>query len=239
MGEGVGFGEVLGFWHLPNLTQVAREVFELPRGFDINLQSMKIPSLREAEKLLTEAEQLNPGPWVAHSRSVALAARCIAEHSSLDADAAYIMGLLHDIGRREGITKMRHTLDGYRFLQGLGFDDAARICITHSFVLKNMEAHEGRWDCSDEELKSITDFVNATEFDDYDKLFQLCDALALAEGICLLEKRIVNVALRIGVNGQTVAKWKALFEVQKELEQKMGQSIYKVLPGVVETTFGF
>lgn len=200
---------------------------------------MKIPTLNEAERLLTEAEQRNPGPWVAHSKNVALAAKCIAEHSNLDAEAAYIMGLLHDIGRQEGVHKMRHTLDGFRFLQDLGFDDAARICITHSFVFKNMDAHEGRWDCSDEELKFITNFVDAIEFDDYDKLFQLCDALALAEGICLLEKRIVNVALRIGVNGQTVAKWKALFEVQKHFEQKMGQSIYKVLPGVIETTFGF
>jgi hypothetical protein len=200
---------------------------------------MKIPRLEEAEKLLLEAEKHNPGPWVAHSRNVALAAKCIAEHSNLDADAVYIMGLLHDIGRREGVTKMRHTLDGFRFLQGLGFDDAARICITHSFVLKTMDAHEGRWDCSGEELKFVTDFVDVIEFDDYDKLFQLCDALALAEGICLIEKRIVNVALRIGVNNQTVAKWKALFEVQAYFEQKIGQSIYKVLPGVVETTFDF
>jgi hypothetical protein len=198
---------------------------------------MKIPKLDEAEKLLTEAEKRNPGPWVAHSRNVALAAKCIAEHSNLNAQAAYITGLLHDIGRREGITKMRHTLDGFRFLQRLGFDDAARICITHSFVLKNMDAHEGRWDCSTEELKFITDFINATEFDDYDRLFQLCDALALAEGICLLEKRIVSVALRVGVNNQTVLKWKALFEVKKYFEEKMGHSIYKILPGVVETTF--
>jgi hypothetical protein len=200
---------------------------------------MKIPTLEQAELLLQEAEKRNPGPWVMHSRNVALAAKCIATHSGLDAGAAYILGLLHDIGRREGVHKMRHTLDGFKFMQGLGFDDVARICITHSFVLKEMDAHEGRWDCSKEELTFITDFVRRTQFDDYDRLFQLCDALALAEGICLLEKRIVNVALRIGVNSQTVAKWKALFEVQKYFEQKMGQSIYKVLPGIVETTFGF
>jgi hypothetical protein len=200
---------------------------------------MKIPTLDEAEKLLTEAEKRNPGPWVAHSKNVALAAKCIAKPSNLDAEAAYILGLLHDIGRREGVHKMRHTLDGFKFMQGLGFTDAAKICITHSFVIKSMDVHEGRWDCSSEELKFIADFINTTEFNDYDKLFQLCDALALAEGICLLEKRIVNVALRVGINNQTVAKWKALFEVQNYFEQKMGQSIYKVLPGVVETTFGF
>jgi HD superfamily phosphodiesterase len=76
------------------------------------IQNMKIPTLDVAERLLKEAETRNPGPWVAHSKNVALAAKCIAEHSNLDAEAAYIMGLLHDIGRREGITKMRHTLDG-------------------------------------------------------------------------------------------------------------------------------
>jgi HD domain len=200
---------------------------------------MNIPTLDVAEHLLKEAEVLNPGPWVAHSRNVALAGKMIAEHSNLNPETAYIMGLLHDIGRREGVHKMRHTLDGFKFMQVLGFDDVARICITHSFVLKDMDVHEGRWDCSAEELKVVTEFIERVKFDDYDRLFQLCDALALAEGICLLEKRIVNVALRIGVNAQTVSKWKALFEVQKYFEQKIGQSIYKVLPGVVETTFAF
>ena len=83
---------------------------------------MKVPSAEQAEQLLAEAETRNPGPWVAHSRNVALAARCIAEHCpELDADVAYTLGLLHDIGRQEGVTGMRHTLDGYTFLQDLGF----------------------------------------------------------------------------------------------------------------------
>lgn len=200
---------------------------------------MKIPILSEAEQLLSEAEKRNPGPWVAHSRNVALAAKCIAEHSNLDAEAAYIMGLLHDIGRREGITKMRHTLDGFRFLQGLGFDDAARICITHSFVLKNVNVYKGRWDCSAEDLAFIEKFLNETEFHAYDRLSQLCDAVAIDKGICLIEKRIVDASLRGGVNEYTVPKWKALFDVQLEFEKRIGQSIYKVLPGVIETTFNF
>jgi HD superfamily phosphohydrolase YqeK len=71
---------------------------------------MKIPTLSEAEKLLEEAEQRNPGPWVAHSRNVALAAKSIAEHHpDLAAETAFIFGLLHDIGWQEGVTKMRHT----------------------------------------------------------------------------------------------------------------------------------
>jgi putative nucleotidyltransferase with HDIG domain len=198
---------------------------------------MKIPTLDEAEKLLTEAEQRNPGSWVAHSRNVALAAKCIAEHSNLDVEVAYILGLLHDIGRQEGITNMRHTIDGYTFLKSLGYEDAARIALTHSFPYKHVDAIFGHWDCTPEERKMVKGFLESTTFDDYDRLLQLCDCLALSTGLCLLEKRMIDVALRHGVNEYTVLKWKAFVEIQKHFEQKMGQSIYKVLPGVVETTF--
>ena len=153
---------------------------------------MKIPALAEAERLLNEAEAKNPGGWADHARYVALAARNIAEvHPDLAPETAYILGLLHDIGRREGVTKMRHGLDGYLYLSDLGYDDAARICITHSFVIKDMALHEGRWDCSKEEFDTVERFLERIEFTGYDRLLQLCDALAIPSGICLMEKRIV------------------------------------------------
>ena len=121
---------------------------------------MNLPSLSEAEALLSEAEERNPGPWVAHVHNVALAAKLIAsKHPDLDENAAYIMGLMHDIGRREGRTGMRHTLDGYRFLQSLGFEDAARICLTHSFAHKDIRSGLGRWDVSTEEYQFVEDFL--------------------------------------------------------------------------------
>lgn len=64
---------------------------------------MKLPTTFEAEKLLTEAEQLNPGAWIGHSKTTAFCAKAIAEKcDNLNADTAFILGLLHDIGRREG-----------------------------------------------------------------------------------------------------------------------------------------
>ncbi len=201
---------------------------------------MKIPTRAEAERLLSEAEARNPTPWVTHSRYVALAAEKIAKHHpALDAEAAYILGLLHDIGRQEGVTNMRHTLDGYTFLQGLGYDDAARICLTHSFPVQNVNAIFGFWDCSAEELAFVEGYLNHLDYTDYDRLLQLCDALALPTGLCLLEKRCLDVALRHGVNDYSVAKWKAYLELQQRFEDITGQSIYRLLPGVVETTFGF
>ncbi|CAN5888578.1 HD domain-containing protein [soil metagenome] len=200
---------------------------------------MKVPSTEEAETLLLQAETRNPGPWVAPSRNVALAARCLAEpHPGLNSETAYVMGLLHDLGRQEGVTGMRHTLDGYTFLQNLGYNDAARICLTHSFPRQDARAIFGHWDVSEEEFKFIDGYLSSLTYTDYDRLLQLCDCLALSSGLCLLEKRMIDVALRQGVNEYTVAKWQAYLDIQKAFETELGCSIYELLPGVVATTFG-
>lgn len=63
-----------------------------------------IPTIEEAENELEIAENMNPGPWVKHSINVGIAARNIAERiPGMDATKAYIVGCLHDIGRRAGI----------------------------------------------------------------------------------------------------------------------------------------
>lgn len=200
---------------------------------------MNLPSTSEATRFLLEAEDLNPGPWVPHSRNVAEAAWLIANfHPRLDADAAYILGLLHDIGRREGRTHMRHLIDGYSFLRNLGFDDAARISLTHSFPIPDLDAFMGERDCSPQELKFIEDFITSTELTEYDWLIQLCDSIALPSGFCLLEKRIVDVAIRYGINAKTVSTWQARFRIKDTFEKAIGRSIYLILPGIIEGTFG-
>ena len=56
-----------------------------------------LPTREEAEKLLQEAEHCNPGPWGNHSRVAAHCAEKIAFLcENLDADKAYILGLLQD-----------------------------------------------------------------------------------------------------------------------------------------------
>lgn len=65
---------------------------------------MNFPNLQEAEIIIREAAVKNPGPWVAHSYNVAKAASILAgKCKNLDTSFAYICGLLHDIGRREGV----------------------------------------------------------------------------------------------------------------------------------------
>lgn len=203
---------------------------------------MTIPSLQEAQSLLAEAERLNPGPWVAHSVNVARAAQNIALRCpALDANRAYILGLLHDIGRRAGKTGMRHVIDGTLYLGDLGYGGAARICLTHSFPYQNPLAVFGEWDCSDQEFQWLSDTLLSITYDDYDLLLQLCDSLALAEGFCLIEKRLIDVFMRYaqhGVDSSVHMKWQQVFNIQRHFEQIIGCSIYDLLPGVVETTFG-
>jgi len=200
---------------------------------------MKIPTLKNASAMMVEAEQRNPGAWVSHSLYAAQAAQAIAiGYPGLDAQTAFILGYLHDIGRREGITQNRHNLDGFNFLKHQGFDDAARVCLTHSFPVKNVQAVVGQWDnCTTEDINFIQGYLDRIEYNAYDKLIQLCDCLALPSGYCLIEKRFVDVALRYGTNEYTLVRWNAYLSIQNEFEKILNKSIYDYLPGVVENTF--
>ena len=54
-------------------------------------------TIPEAEYELEKGAAENPGPWKAHSVSVAENARRIADKANgMDADRAYVLGLLHD-----------------------------------------------------------------------------------------------------------------------------------------------
>jgi hypothetical protein len=197
-----------------------------------------LPKLQEANALLAEAGKLNPGPWISHSNYVAEAARLIAEKTNeLDSETAYILGLLHDVGRREGITDMHHIISGYNFLKKKGFDEAARVCITHPFLVKKIECYSGKWDCSESEIGFIKNYLKDIEYNDYDKLIQFCDAIALPSGFCLVEKRMIDVALRYGINDLIIDKWKITMDIKQYFEHKIGKSIYTMLPGVIENTF--
>jgi hypothetical protein len=199
---------------------------------------MRIPEKDVAEQYLREAGACNPGPWVDHSRYVAHAAQRIAAHiPGLNQEAAYILGLLHDIGRQAGVSDMRHVIDGYHLMMAYGYSSVARICLTHSFPLKDIRCMAGNWDGTVEDAAFLRDYLNQISYDTYDRLIQLCDALALPDGFCLIEKRMIDVALRRGINDCTPAKWQATFDIQHSFEQQIGHSIYALLPGVMENTF--
>lgn len=194
-----------------------------------------LPTREQAETLLTEAEKCNPGPWGDHSRTAAHCAEKIAAQcGDLDPEKAYILGLLHDIGRKFGVRHLGHVSDGYTYMLSLGYDEAARICLTHSFNNYSTSEYIGRFDTTPEELKLIQDELAVTKPDDYDRLIQLCDSLAGAEGVMDIEERMGDVKRRYGAYPQE--KWDRNLALKRYFEKKMGKDIYIV---VDKENFGF
>ena len=88
------------------------------------------PDRKTAEQAIREAYESNPGGWAEHSRYVAQACENIASHcKGLSGEKAYVLGLLHDIGRHAGVSSEKHLIDGYRYCSARGWNKAAQICI--------------------------------------------------------------------------------------------------------------
>lgn len=185
------------------------------------------PTREQAKALLREGEQRNPGPWGDHSRTAAHCAECIAARCGMDADKAYALGLLHDIGRRFGKRHLGHVSDGYRYMMSLGYDDAARICLTHSFNGHKIEGYIGSFDTTEEETELIRRKLREARFDDYDRLIQLCDSISGADGVMDIVERMSDVKRRYG--GYDPEKWAANLALKDYFEQKMGMDLYEAV----------
>lgn len=187
-----------------------------------------LPKREEAIELLREAEKCNPGPWGNHSRVVAHCAEKIAlECEGLCSNKAYIFGLLHDIGRKFGVRHLGHVSDGYSYMMSLGYNEVAKICLTHSFNNLTTDEYIGHFDTTEDELKLIQEALESSTMDEYDRLIQLCDALAGAEGILDIEERMRDVKCRYGSYPQ--AKWDSNLALKEHFEAKMGKDIYEVV----------
>lgn len=186
------------------------------------------PSAAMAEFLLKNAVNSNPGPWEQHSRYAAESARRIAGRCpGLDPERAYVYGLLHDIGRKFGISGLAHVYDGYHYLLGLGYANAARIALTHSFNLKDIHDYIGKFDITESAQEEIRILLSDMEYDDYDCLIQLCDSIAKADGIVSLEERMGDVKSRYGYYPQK--KWDRNIWLKEYFEEKMQEGLYQAV----------
>ena len=134
---------------------------------------------------------------------------------------------MHDIGRKFGARHLGHVADGYSYMQSLGYDEAAKICLTHSFHNQSIRDYIGKADTTAEEMKLILDQLAAVEMDDYDRLIQLCDSLAGADGVVNMEERMEDVRRRYGSYPED--KWEKNLELKKYFEDRMGKDVYTVV----------
>lgn len=196
------------------------------------------PAPETARRELELAAQANPGLWVRHSQNTGEAARRIAARCpGMNSEKAYVCGLLHDIGRRTGVAAVRHIIDGYDYAMAQGWDEVARVCLTHSFPIQDIEADIGKKDITPQQYRFIQQFLEQVEYDEYDRLIILCDSLADANGFCILEKRLVDTTRRYGAFPFTVERWNRTFAIKEAFEARIGCSVYRLLPGIEACIF--
>lgn len=186
-----------------------------------------LPPREVAEEILKEAETHNPGPWGNHSRNVALCAMKIAAACGMDGEKAYVLGLLHDIGRKFGTRHLGHVYDGWKYMLEAGYPQVAKICLTHSFCNRSLASYIGKFDITDKEQKELETALNSAEYDDYDRLIQLCDALGAAEGVVDMEERMRDVKDRYGSYPQE--KWDKNLQLKEYFEKLSGGDIYDIV----------
>jgi HD superfamily phosphodiesterase len=198
-----------------------------------------------AEELLTWASKENPGRWVDHSYYVAQASKIIATELKnkgydVEPNIAYNCGLLHDIGRYKGITpSVIHSYDGYVFMKKLGYDSVANVCVTHSFPIKEkaIESSNGWGLVPDDIQKQLIEIIKNIEWNMYDKILTISDAMSETDGFTIIEKRLVSVAIRNGTNENVPKHWRGFFEIKEELESIIGENLYSLLPDIEKSIF--
>jgi len=194
-----------------------------------------LPTKQISEYELAIAGESNPGPWIKHSINTGIAASNIADKiKGLDPEKAYILGILHDIGRYVGVVTIPlHVYEGYKYAMSKGWNEVAKICMTHSYPLMQKEFD---YEPDNDVEIAIKEYIMDCKCDDYDLLIQLCDSLATDYGFCILEKRFVDVARRYGIWENTIDRWNTKFQIKEYFEKMMGCSIYDVLPEIGKTT---
>jgi len=127
-----------------------------------------------------------------HVFNVAKIAENIARKTgSLNPDTAYILGLLHDIGRikDETVTHVPHSLEGYNYLRKIGFPDVAPICITHNFIDPDIKAEDyPTYDAKS--FETARNFLQKIRYNDYDRLVQLADLFSSGKEILSIRQRL-------------------------------------------------
>ena len=98
-------------------------------------------------------------------------------------------------------------MDGCDDAMAQGWDEAACVCLTHTFPVQDIETDMGRKDIMPEQQRFIDGYLKRLTYDLYDKLIIVCDALTDAQSFCILEKRFVDTTRRFGAYPFTGARW--------------------------------
>ena len=111
-----------------------------------------------------------------------------------DSDKAFRMGLLHDYGRKYE-QNFKHVIIGFEKLYDLGYFEEAIGALTHSYINGNTYAI---FEPLSKELLEcdIYKFLEIYEYTDYDRILNLADLMASANGVLEPRLRIEDIETR-------------------------------------------
>lgn len=182
-----------------------------------------IPNRDKINYFLRE-DNPNFGKWVKHSYLIGRTARNMAEELGLDPDIAYAVGALHDIGKYDQKKGARHIIKGFELLRSETFFFPARIAMTHSFIVKDVNSYSGKMNIKEKDKKFIEDYLYQIEYNDYDKLIQLLDGSIKYEYLGI-EERARRTIEKHGDNGFYDIKIEKLKELENYFAKRLKYSI--------------
>ena len=94
-------------------------------------------------------------------------------------------------------------------------------------------------DLTKEEYEFTKKYLASIEYDDYDLLMHLCDNIALHSGYVLMEKRIIDIAIRNGVHEGTVERLKGLFKIKDYLKKRWARAYILFFPVLLKTHLNY
>ncbi len=169
--------------------------------------------------------------YIFHSTGIALAAEKIAAKCGLDANKAYTCGLLHDYGKiqDERATGKTHFMVGYDRMMQDGWDAVARICLTHSFPIKDFDLKDYTA-YAETDLKKAKSLLANITYDDYDKLIQFCDMLFEGCSIISYQRRLSHIRQRYNLTKEQTACLEIGAKRNKAyFDAKCGCDVYQIL----------
>lgn len=169
--------------------------------------------------------------YIHHTVGVAESAYKIAQKCNLDAEKAYVLGLLHDYGKiqNEKQTGIAHFIVGYDKMMKEGFDKVANICLSHSFPSKDFSfGNYTSYNIND--LKKAKKILSGLEYDDYDRLIQLCDMFFEGMSKVSYQERLIGIINRYNLKKEQVKDLEYGAKTNKKyFDNLCGCDIYDIL----------
>lgn len=179
-----------------------------------------------------EEDSVAPSLLRQHSLLVATCAEILATKiPNMDSKKAYALGLLHDYGKvvDEKANKLFHGLCGYKIMNKIGYDEVAKICLTHTFIEKDFDADD-YISYPKSEVKECKKLLAKIEYDEYDRLVQLSDMMVTVVGFKTLKERMRFIRDKYKLCNLTMKKkYRTVLKLKEHFDKLCGCDIYKLL----------